>query len=62
MTSLFLMWFGVDDTSKVALILYAAFFQVLVNVFAGIVTLALTGFVADRLLQPFGCTFLKPFL
>ena len=115
LTSLFLMWFGVDDTSKVALILYAAFFQVLVNTiagvvatdpniftgirlglsssiicviaaemlvgndglgyliqsskmyyktawaFAGIVTLALIGFVADRLLQLFGCTFLKHF-
>ncbi len=31
------MWFGVDDTSKVALILYAAFFQVLVNTIAGVV-------------------------
>ena len=115
LTSLFLMWFGVDDTSKVALILYAAFFQVLVNTiagvvatdhslmeaascmgsssiicviaaemlvgndglgyliqsskmyyktawaFAGIVTLALIGFVADRLLQLFGTTFLKHF-
>lgn len=29
--------------------------------FAGIVTLALSGFVADRLLQFFGCTFLKHF-
>lgn len=29
--------------------------------FAGIVTLALIGFVADRLLQLFGCTFLKHF-
>ena len=37
LTSLFLMWFGVDDTSKVALILYAAFFQVLVNTIAGVV-------------------------
>ena len=33
LTSLFLMWFGVDDTSKVALILYAAFFQPAESVF-----------------------------
>ena len=38
LTSLFLMWFGVDDTSKVALILYAAFFQVLVNTIAGVLS------------------------
>ena len=31
------MWYGVDDTSKVALILYAAFYQVLVNTIAGVV-------------------------
>ena len=120
LTSLFLMWFGVDDTSKVALILREAascmgasrlrvFFTVVLpsavpNIFtgirlglsssiicviaaemlvgndglgyliqsskmyyktawafAGIVTLALIGFVADRLLQLFGCTFLKHF-
>ena len=38
LTSLFLMWFGVDDKSKVALILYAAFFQILVNTIAGVVS------------------------
>lgn len=38
LTSLFLMWFGVDDKSKVALILYASFFPVLVNTISGVVT------------------------
>lgn len=38
LTSLFLMWFGVDDKSKVALILYASFFPILVNTIAGVVT------------------------
>ena len=117
LTSLFLMWFGVDDTSKVALEAASCmgasrlrvFFTVVLpsavpNIFtgirlglsssiicviaaemlvgndglgyliqsskmyyktawafAGIVTLALIGFVADRLLQFFGCTFLKHF-
>ena len=37
LTSLFLMWFGVDDKSKVALILYASFFPILVNTIAGVV-------------------------
>lgn len=36
LTSLFLMWFGVDDTSKVALIIYASFFPILVNTIAGV--------------------------
>lgn len=36
LTSLFLMWFGVDDTSKIALILYASFFPILVNTIAGV--------------------------
>lgn len=38
LTSLFLMWFGVDDKSKVALIIYAAFFPILVNTIAGVVS------------------------
>ena len=38
LTSMFLIWFGVDDKSKVALILYAAFFPILVNTIAGVVT------------------------
>ena len=38
LTSLFLMWFGVDDKSKVALILYAAFFPILVNTISGVVS------------------------
>ncbi len=38
LTSLFLMWFGVDDKSKVALILYASFFPILVNTIAGVVS------------------------
>lgn len=36
LTSLFLMWFGTDDTSRVALILYSAFFPVFVNSVAGV--------------------------
>lgn len=36
LTSLFLMWFGVDDKSKVALILYASFFPILVNTISGV--------------------------
>ena len=38
LTSMFLIWFGVDDKSKVALILYAAFFPIFVNTIAGVVT------------------------
>ncbi len=38
LTTLFLMWFGVDDKSKVALILYASFFPILVNTIAGVVS------------------------
>lgn len=38
LTSLFLMWFGVDDKSKVALILYASFFPILVNTISGVVS------------------------
>lgn len=38
LTSLFLMWFGVDDKSKVALIIYASFFPILVNTIAGVVS------------------------
>lgn len=38
LTSLFLMWFGVDEESKVALILYASFFTILVNTIAGVVS------------------------
>jgi NitT/TauT family transport system permease protein len=38
LTSLFLMWFGVDDKSKVALILYASFFPILVNTIAGVLS------------------------
>lgn len=36
LTTLFLMWFGVGDSSKVALILYATFFPMLVNTIAGV--------------------------
>lgn len=36
LTTLFLMWFGVGETSKVALVLYAAFFPMLVNTIAGV--------------------------
>lgn len=36
LTTLFLMWFGVGDKSKVALILYATFFPMLVNTIAGV--------------------------
>lgn len=38
LTTLFLMWFGVDDKSKVALILYASFFPILVNTISGVVS------------------------
>lgn len=36
LTTLFLMWFGIGDSSKVALILYATFFPMLVNTIAGV--------------------------
>ena len=36
LTTLFLMWFGVGEQSKVALILYATFFPILVNTVAGV--------------------------
>ncbi len=36
LTTLFLMWFGVDDTSKIALIVYASFFPIFVNTIAGV--------------------------
>ena len=36
LTTLFLMWFGVGDSSKIALILYASFFPMLVNTIAGV--------------------------
>ena len=36
LTTLFLMWFGVGDESKVALIFYAAFFPIFVNTIAGV--------------------------
>lgn len=38
LTTLFLMWFGVGDESKVALILYATFFPILVNTISGVVS------------------------
>lgn len=38
LTSLFLMWFGVGDESKIALIIYAAFFPIFVNTIAGVVS------------------------
>lgn len=36
LTTLFLMWFGVGEESKVALIFYAAFFPIFVNTIAGV--------------------------
>jgi NitT/TauT family transport system permease protein len=36
LTTLFLMWFGVGDSSKVALIFYATFFSIFVNTIAGV--------------------------
>ncbi len=36
LTSLFLMWFGVGEESKVALITYATFFPMLINTIAGV--------------------------
>lgn len=36
LTTLFLMWFGVGDASKVALIFYASFFPIFVNTIAGV--------------------------
>ena len=36
LTTLFLMWFGVGDESKIALIIYAAFFPIFVNTIAGV--------------------------
>ncbi len=36
LTSLFLMWFGVGEESKIALITYATFFPMLVNTIAGV--------------------------
>lgn len=36
LTTLFLMWFGVGESSKVALVLYATFFPMLVNTIAGV--------------------------
>lgn len=38
LTTLFLMWFGVGEESKVALIFYAAFFPIFVNTIAGVAT------------------------
>ncbi len=38
LTTLFLMWFGVGEESKVALIFYAAFFPLLINTIAGVAT------------------------
>ena len=38
LTTLFLMWFGVGEESKVALIFYASFFPVFVNTIAGVAT------------------------
>lgn len=38
LTTLFLMWFGVGEESKIALIFYAAFFPVLINTIAGVAT------------------------
>ncbi len=38
LTTLFLMWFGVGDTSKIALIFYASFFPILINTIAGVAT------------------------
>ena len=36
LTTLFLMWFGVGDESKIALIIYASFFPIFVNTIAGV--------------------------
>ena len=36
LTTLFLRWFGVGDESKIALIIYAAFFPIFVNTIAGV--------------------------
>lgn len=36
LTTLFLMWFGVGDESKVMLIFYATFFPIMVNTIAGV--------------------------
>lgn len=36
LTSLFLMWFGVGEASKIALITYATFFPMLINTIAGV--------------------------
>jgi NitT/TauT family transport system permease protein len=36
LTTLFLMWFGVGDESKVALIIYASFFPIFINTIAGV--------------------------
>lgn len=36
LTTLFLMWFGVGDESKIALIFYASFFPMFVNTIAGV--------------------------
>ncbi|MBR1864269.1 MAG: ABC transporter permease [Ruminococcus sp.] len=36
LTTLFLMWFGVGDKSKIALIVYASFFPIFVNTIAGV--------------------------
>ena len=36
LTTLFLMWFGVGEESKVALIFYASFFPIFVNTIAGV--------------------------
>ena len=38
LTTLFLMWFGVGNESKVALIFYASFFPIFVNTIAGVAT------------------------
>lgn len=38
LTTLFLMWFGVGDESKIALIFYASFFPIFVNTIAGVVS------------------------
>ena len=36
LTTLFLMWFGVGDKSKIALIIYASFFPIFVNTIEGV--------------------------
>lgn len=38
LTTLFLMWFGVGNESKIALIMYASFFPIFVNTIAGVVS------------------------